>query len=66
MVIRVVKQTLELHRLVAGVRKHEYKKPVTTMRDYLERMEAAIYMGRVPKEPAPIVIASASSGASAQ
>ena len=44
--------------LVAGVRKHEYKKPVTTMRDYLERMEAAIYMGRVPKEPAPIVIAA--------
>ena len=44
--------------LVAGVRKHEYGKPVTTMRGYLERMEKAIYMGAKPAEPAPIVLAA--------
>jgi probable F420-dependent oxidoreductase len=44
--------------LVAGVRKHEYGKPVSTMRSYLERMEAAIYMGRKPEQPAPIVLAA--------
>ena len=43
--------------LVAGVRKHEYGKPVSTMRDYLDRMESAIYMGRKPETPAPIVLA---------
>ncbi|MGH0030240.1 MAG: TIGR03620 family F420-dependent LLM class oxidoreductase [Myxococcota bacterium] len=44
--------------LVAGVRKHEYGKPVTTMRNYLERMESAIYMGTKPAEPAPILLAA--------
>jgi probable F420-dependent oxidoreductase len=44
--------------LVAGVRKHEYGKPVSTMRDYLERMESAIYMGKEPAEKAPIVLAA--------
>ncbi len=44
--------------LVAGVRKHEYGKPVSTMRAYLERMESAIYMGKQPAEPAPIVLAA--------
>lgn len=44
--------------LVAGVRKHEYGKPVATMRAYLEGMDAAIYMGRKPAEPAPIVLAA--------
>jgi probable F420-dependent oxidoreductase len=43
---------------VAGVRKHEYGKPVATMRAYLEAMDAAIYMGRKPAEPAPIVLAA--------
>jgi probable F420-dependent oxidoreductase len=42
--------------LVAGVRKHEYKAPVATMRAYLEAMDAAIYMGPKPKQPAPVVI----------
>jgi probable F420-dependent oxidoreductase len=42
--------------LVAGVRKHEYKAPVSTMRAYLEAMDAAIYMGPKPKSPAPIVL----------
>lgn len=44
--------------LVAGVRKHEYGKPLSTMRAYLERMESAIYMGRQPAEPAPVVLAA--------
>jgi probable F420-dependent oxidoreductase len=44
--------------LVAGIRKHEYGKPVATMRGYLERMESALYMGRKPDEPAPIVLAA--------
>ena len=44
--------------LVAGVRKHEYGKPVATMREYLTRMESAIYMGKEPKEKAPIVVAA--------
>jgi probable F420-dependent oxidoreductase len=44
--------------LVAGVRKHEYGKPVATMRAYLEAMDAAIYMGPKPAQPAPIVLAA--------
>jgi probable F420-dependent oxidoreductase len=44
--------------LVAGIRKHEYGKPVATMRAYLEAMDAAIYMGPKPAEPAPIVLAA--------
>ena len=44
--------------LVQRVRGHDYKKPVTTMRDHLEAMESAIYMGASPKEDAPIVLAA--------
>jgi probable F420-dependent oxidoreductase len=44
--------------MVAGLRKHEYGKPVATMRGYLEAMDAAVYMGPRPKEPAPIVLAA--------
>jgi len=44
--------------LVTGVRGHEYKKPLSTMRDYLEKMESALYMGAKPAEPAPIVLAA--------
>jgi len=44
--------------LVAGVRGHEYKKPLSTMRAYLEAVENALYMGREPSEDAPIVIAA--------
>jgi probable F420-dependent oxidoreductase len=45
-------------RLVAGVRGHEYGKPVTTMRGYLEKMASALYQAREPKEEAPIVLAA--------
>jgi probable F420-dependent oxidoreductase len=44
--------------LVTKVRGHEYGKPVSTMRGYLEAMEGALYQGRQPKEEAPIVLAA--------
>ena len=44
--------------LVSGVRGHEYKKPVSTMRAYLEAMEKAIYMGPKPETPTPLVLAA--------
>jgi probable F420-dependent oxidoreductase len=44
--------------LVAGVRKHAYGKPVSTMREYLERMDTALYMAKKADEPAPIVLAA--------
>lgn len=44
--------------LVSKVRGHEYKKPLTTMRNFLESMESALYMGTQPKQQAPIVIAA--------
>jgi len=42
--------------LVADIRGHEYKKPVTTMRNYLGSMENALYMGAQAKEQAPILL----------
>ncbi len=44
--------------LVSDIRGHEYKKPVSTMRAYLEAMEAALYMGPEPAQQAPIVLAA--------
>jgi probable F420-dependent oxidoreductase len=44
--------------LVSKIRGHEYGKPVTTMRNHLDAMEAALYMGPAPKEDAPIVLAA--------
>jgi probable F420-dependent oxidoreductase len=44
--------------LVSGVRGHEYKKPIPVMRDYLDAMDSALYMGREPEEEAPIVLAA--------
>lgn len=46
------------HHLVGKVRGHEYKKPLTTMRTYLDAMDKALYMGRQPAEEAPIVLAA--------
>lgn len=44
--------------LVTNVRGHEYGKPVTTMRNYLEAMQKALYVGpRAEAEP-PIVLAA--------
>jgi probable F420-dependent oxidoreductase len=44
--------------MVSGLRKHEYGKPIETMRGYLEAMAAATYVGPTPAEPAPIVLAA--------
>jgi probable F420-dependent oxidoreductase len=44
--------------MVAGLRGHEYGKPVTTMRNYLDAMEKATYVGPNPAEETPVVIAA--------
>jgi probable F420-dependent oxidoreductase len=45
-------------QLVSKVRGHAYRKPVTTMREYLEAMKGALYMGKPPEQEAPIVLAA--------
>jgi len=42
--------------LVKDIRGHEYRKPVTTMRDYLTAMGNSLYMAAEAAEPAPIVL----------
>jgi probable F420-dependent oxidoreductase len=44
--------------LVQGVRKHEYGKPVATMRAYLEGMSAAVYKAVAPGSPPQTVLAA--------
>ncbi len=44
--------------LVSKVRGHDYKKPLTTMRNHLDALDSALYMGANPKEDAPIVLAA--------
>ncbi|HVP30118.1 MAG TPA: TIGR03620 family F420-dependent LLM class oxidoreductase [Myxococcota bacterium] len=44
--------------LVAGVRKHDYGKPVSTMRAYLEAMRGKPYMAPAPPSEPPIVLAA--------
>lgn len=44
--------------LVAGVRGHEYLKPVPAMRDYLTAMQGALYRAVEPAVEAPIVLAA--------
>ncbi len=44
--------------LVTDIRGHEYKKPVTTMRNYLQAMDDALYMGPEPSIETPTVIAA--------
>jgi probable F420-dependent oxidoreductase len=42
--------------LVTDIRGHEYQKPVSTMRGYLESMENSFYMGALAKEQGPILL----------
>jgi probable F420-dependent oxidoreductase len=42
--------------LVSNQRGHDYAKPLTTMRNYLEAMDKALYMAKEPEHEAPIVI----------
>jgi probable F420-dependent oxidoreductase len=44
--------------MVTGLRKHEYGKPIATMRSYLEAIEAATYVGPTPADPVPTVLAA--------
>ncbi len=44
--------------LVTGVRGHEYQKPLTTMRNYLDAMEKAMYRAPEPPEDPPIILAA--------
>jgi probable F420-dependent oxidoreductase len=44
--------------MVTGLRGHDYGKPVTTMRGYLEFMEKALYVGPKAAEEAPVVLAA--------
>jgi probable F420-dependent oxidoreductase len=44
--------------LVTGVRGHDYGKPLSTMRAYLDAMEKALYRAVQAPEPAPIVLAA--------
>lgn len=44
--------------LVADIRGHDYGRPVSTMRTYLEAMESSLFMSVPATEPAPIVLAA--------
>jgi probable F420-dependent oxidoreductase len=44
--------------LVGGVRGHEYGKPVSTMRNYLEKMSSALFMARKPEQTPPVLLAA--------
>src|SRR5213593_2863592 len=44
--------------LVAGMRGHDYRRPLTFLRQYLEAMDAAVFMGAAPAEPPPRVLAA--------
>lgn len=46
------------HTLTEWVRKHDYSKPLTKMREYLERMDAAKFSGVAPAEPPNRVLAA--------
>jgi probable F420-dependent oxidoreductase len=42
--------------LVTGIRGHEYRKPVSTMRAYLDAMKNAFYMAATADEQAPVLL----------
>ena len=44
--------------IVAGVRKLDYSKPLTAMREYLEQMVSSMYLSVPPPEPPATVIAA--------
>ncbi|MEL6984894.1 MAG: TIGR03620 family F420-dependent LLM class oxidoreductase, partial [Actinomycetota bacterium] len=46
------------HTLTEWVRKHDYSKPLSTMREYLERMDKSMFRGVQPAEPPSRVIAA--------
>ncbi len=44
--------------LVAGLRKHDYSRPLSYMREYLERMHKAVFMAHGPQELPEMVLAA--------
>lgn len=46
------------HTITEWVRKHDYSKPLTRMREYLERMDASMFRGVEPAKPSTRVIAA--------
>lgn len=46
------------HTLTEWVRKHDYSKPLTKMREYLERMDASMFRGVQPEQPTMRLIAA--------
>ncbi|MCP5026646.1 MAG: TIGR03620 family F420-dependent LLM class oxidoreductase [Actinomycetia bacterium] len=46
------------HTITEWVRKHDYSKPLTKMREYLGRMDKSIYKGPQPAEPPSRVLAA--------
>jgi probable F420-dependent oxidoreductase len=46
------------HAPSVAARGHEYAKPVTTMRSYLDAMDAAVFRAAEPAEPPPRVLAA--------
>jgi probable F420-dependent oxidoreductase len=42
--------------MVAGLRGHEYGRPVASMERYLEAMEKAVYQGAEPERDAPVLL----------
>jgi probable F420-dependent oxidoreductase len=45
-------------RVVEGMRGHDYGKPLTAMRNYLDAMAQAPYMAAPPAAPTPVVLAA--------
>ena len=46
------------HTLTEWVRKHDYSKPLSKMREYLEQMDASMFKGVEPAEPPSRVLAA--------
>ncbi|MCP3856974.1 MAG: LLM class F420-dependent oxidoreductase [Actinomycetia bacterium] len=46
------------HTITEWVRKHDYSKPLTKMREYLDRMDKSMYKGPPPPEPPSRVLAA--------
>lgn len=44
--------------MVGGLRKHEYGKPLTTMRNYLERMNDSLYAAPQPEKQGVLILAA--------
>lgn len=46
------------HTLTEWVRKHDYSKPLTKMREYLERMDKSMFQGVKPEQPTMRLLAA--------